>query len=124
MAAVIRQLGAADAGLWIDLLRASLGPDYPDGAVYEPAWFSKEVSPATGHETWAAVDGSRILASASFLQPASQNINPVINLGRQLFHPDSFANGSAEALVGRINELAAERRQIVVSRVPATDNAQ
>jgi hypothetical protein len=59
--------------------------------------------------------------SISFLQPASQTKNRVLNLGRQLFRPECFHDGSAEALLRRISDLAAERRQMMVARVLASD---
>src|SRR5947199_5995095 len=121
---LIRQLNAADAIQWVELLKASLGEDYPDNPVYEPAWAAQQLDPVGGHETWVAEANGSFHASVSFLQPASQTKNPVLNLGRQLFRPESFADGSAEALLGRINGLGAERRQVIVARVLASDHPQ
>jgi len=121
---LIRQLNAADAIQWVELLKASLGEDYPDNPVYEPAWAAQQLDPVGGHETWVAEENGSFHASVSFLQPASQTKNPVLNLGRQLFRPESFADGSAEALLGRINGLGAERRQVIVARVLASDHPQ
>src|SRR6266446_10865515 len=124
MGVLIRQINGSDAAKWQELLRASLGNDYPDQLVYEPEWALHQLDPLSGHETWAAEVNGRLQASVSFLQPASQTKNPVLNLGRQLFRPESFADGSAEALLRRINELGAERRQLVVARVLAADIQQ
>src|SRR5437762_4493482 len=124
MGVVIRQVNGNDAVQWQDLLKASVGEDYPDQQVYEPAWAATQLDLVTGHETWVADADGRFQASVSFLQPASQTKNPVLNLGRQLFRPDSFKDGSAEALLRRINELGAERRQMIVVRVLATDRPQ
>jgi hypothetical protein len=121
MALAIRQLSGTDAGRWLDLLKASLGEDYPDDHVYQPDWLAPQLEPLTGHETWAAEVNGRLQASVSFLQPASQIKNPVLNLGRQLFRPECFHDGSAEALLRRISDLAAARRQITVARVLASD---
>ena len=115
MGVVIRQINGSDAARWQDLLKASIGEDYPDKQVYEPAWASTQLDLVTGHETWVAEANGRWQASVSFLQPASQTKNPVLNLGRPLFRPESFKDGSAEALLRRINELAAERRQMIVA---------
>ncbi len=124
MGVVIRQLNGSDAAQWQDLLQASVGGDYPDRQVYEPAWAAAQLDLATGHETWAAEANGRLQASVSFLQPASQTKNPVLNLGRQLFRPESFQDGSAETLLRRINELGAERRQMIVARVLTSDISQ
>jgi len=121
MALKIRQLSGNDAGRWLDLLKASLGEDYPDDQVYQPGWLAPQLEPLTGHETWAAEVNGRLQGSISFLQPASQIKNPVLNLGRQLFRPECFHDGSAEALLCRISELATERRQMMVARVLASD---
>src|SRR6266550_5509821 len=121
MAITIRQLNGHDAERWLDLLKASVGEDYPDKQVYQPDWLSPQLEPLTGHETWAAEVNGCLHCSVSFLQPASQIKNPVLNLGRQLFRPESFHDGSAEALLRRISDLAVERRQMVVARVLASD---
>src|ERR1041385_4781423 len=121
MAAAIRQLNGNDSARWLDLLETSVGEDYPDQQVYQPDWLAPQLEPLTGHETWAAEVDGRLHGSVSFLQPASQIKNPVLNLGRQLFRPESFRDGSAEALLRRISELAAERGQILVARVLASD---
>ena len=124
MRVLIRQVNGSDAAPWQELLRASLGDDYPDKLVYEPAWALQQLDPVSGHETWVAEDNGRLQASVSFLQPASQTKNPVLNLGRQLFRPESFLDGSAELLLRRINELGVERRQMIVVRVLVGDNSQ
>jgi CRP/FNR family transcriptional regulator, cyclic AMP receptor protein len=124
MGFVIRQLNGNDAADWQELLIASIGKDYPDKQVYELAWCAAQLEPVTGHETWALEANGHLQASVSFLQPASQTKNPVLNLGRQLFHPESFKDGSAEALLRRINKLGAERRQMIVARVLASDRPQ
>jgi hypothetical protein len=124
MPAVIRQLNASDAPQWLELLKAALGEEYPDKQVYDTTWIASQLDPTTGHETWGAEIDGRLHASICFLQPVSQTKNPVLNLGRQLFHPKSFAEGSAEALLRKINELGTERRQMIVVRVLASDNQQ
>src|SRR5438046_1476443 len=103
MDVLIRQINGSDAAKWQELLRASLGNDYPDQPVYEPEWALHQLDPLSGHETWAAEVNGRLQASVSFLQPASQTKNPVLNLGRQLFRPESFTDGTAELLLRRIN---------------------
>src|SRR5437870_5061471 len=121
MAVTIRQLNGNDAARWLDLLKASMGEDYPDNQVYKPDWLAPQLEPLTGHETWSAEVNGRLNGSVSFLQPASQIRIPVLNLGRQLFRPECFHDGSAEALLRRISELAAERRQMMFARVLAAD---
>src|SRR6266487_2585946 len=124
MDVVIRQLNGNDAAQWQELLKASMGEDYPDSPVYDPAWVANQLDPATGHETWASVANGRLQASVSFLQPSSPIKNPVLNLGRQLYRPESFEDGSAETLLRGINALSAERRQLIVARVLASDYSQ
>src|SRR5438876_2368823 len=124
MAVTIRQLNGNDAGRWLDLLKASIGEDYPDNQVYQPDWLSPQLEPLTGHETWAVEANGRLHGSVSFLQPFSQIKKPVLNLGRQLFRPECFHDGSAEMLLRRISDLAVERRQLMVARVPASEPQQ
>src|SRR6266542_3440534 len=121
MAMVIRQLNGNDAGRWLDLLNASMGEDYPDKQVYRLDWLGPQLEPLTGHETWAAEAGGRLYGSVSFLQPVAQLKNPVLNLGRQLFRPECFHDGSAEMLLRHISDLAVERRQMMVARVLASN---
>src|SRR5690349_9030126 len=124
MSATIRLATRNDAALWLELLQETLGSEYPAKEVYDPAWVANQLVPGTGHETWVAEVNGRLHASISFLQPAQANINPVANLGRNLHRRESYPDGSSEALVRRIIELAAERKQTVVVRVPAADNLQ
>src|SRR5436190_19624357 len=98
MAMLIRQLGGSDAGRWLDLLKASMGEDYPDKQVSQPDWLAPQLEPLTGHETWAAEASGRLYGSVSFPQPASQIKNPVLNLGRQMFRPEFIEDRSAEVL--------------------------
>jgi hypothetical protein len=124
MGVSIRQARQEDALQWRELLEASLGEDYPDRQVYEPAWINSQLDPNSGHETWIAEKDGRLESSISFLQPIAQSKNPVLNLGRQLFRPESFGDGTAEALLTRINELGAERGQVIVVRVLVGDQEQ
>jgi hypothetical protein len=55
------------------------------------------------------------------LGPALPNRNPVANLGRELFHPESYDNGGARALVARIIQLSQERGQMLVVRLLASN---
>ena len=124
MGVFIRQARQEDALQWRELLKASLGEDYPDPQVYEPAWVASQLDPISGHETWIAEKDGRLESSISFLQPISQTRNPVLNLGRQLFLPESLGDGVAESLLTRINELGAERGQVIVVRVLVGDQEQ
>ena len=124
MSALIRLATRNDAALWLELLHATLGSEYPSKEVYDPAWIAGELDPASGQETWVAEVNGRLHASISFLQPAQANLNPIANLGRNLHHPESYAAGSSEALLRHVNQLVAERKQIIVVRVLAADNPQ
>jgi hypothetical protein len=124
MSITIRQANREDAQLWLDLLYSTLGPEYPSKCVYDPEWVASQLDPAQGQETWVAEMDGRLQASVCFLSPTDANDNPVANLGRNLNRPESFENGSSQALLSHICELASDRRQMVVTRVPASDNAQ
>ncbi|MHB8521147.1 MAG: cyclic nucleotide-binding domain-containing protein [Limisphaerales bacterium] len=124
MAFVIRQASAEDASQWVQLLKSSMGEEYPIKQVYDPAWTAEQLDPATGSETWVAEASGEFEAAVSILRPFSDHPNPVLNLGRNLFRPDSFSNGAAEALLRKLTELADERNQTAVARVLVSDNAQ
>jgi CRP/FNR family transcriptional regulator, cyclic AMP receptor protein len=125
MSANIRKAAPEDAPAWIALVKAVLGDDHPNKQVYEPAWVTAELaSGLPGNETWVAEDGGKIQASISVLGAVTANENPVCNLGRNLFHPTSYADGSANALLQKLTELAILRRQMCVTRVLASDGPQ
>jgi hypothetical protein len=122
MGFIIRKASVTDATQWLELLKTTLGDEYPDKQVYEPAWVAGQLNPAEPTETWVAEVNGRLLASISLLPPAAENRNRIANLGRHLCHPSSFIDGSSEGLLKKIDELATERKQILVSRVFASDN--
>jgi hypothetical protein len=124
MGTAVRQLNSSDATQWQELLKASLGEDYPDKQVYDPAWVGPQLDPVSGHETWGAETRGKLQAAICFLQPVSQTKNPVLNLGRQLYRPKSFDDGSAEQLLRHIGDLAIKRRQMIVGRVLASDQTE
>ena len=122
--AQVRLATPSDAERLVELVRASIGNDYPGKEVYDPAWTAGQFDPASGQETWIAeVDGT-INAAVTILRASEGNVNPVLNLGRNIFRPDSYTNGSAKTLIQSLNQLACERGQIAVARVPANDNKQ
>lgn len=124
MSAIVRPATRNDAIFWLELLQDTLGSEYPAKEVYDPAWIAKELDPASGQETWVAEADGRLQASISFLRPTAGNVNPITHLGRNLLRQESFADGSSEALVRRVNDLVAEREQMIVVRIPASDNSQ
>jgi hypothetical protein len=124
MVSSIRPASAADAPEWLDLIRASLGNEYPAKEVYDLDWIASQLNPDSGAETWVAEMGGRLQGTISFLQPDGPNANPVANLGRNLIRPESVANGAAENLMRSINELASQRGEMAVVRISALDNAQ
>jgi CRP-like cAMP-binding protein len=125
MGANIRKAATEDAAAWIQLVKATLGENHPNKQIYDPAWFAAELAPGLpGNETWVAEDGGKILASISVLGAVTVNENPVCNLGRNLFDPASYSDGTAEALLNKITQLAVLRRQMCVTRVLASDNPQ
>jgi hypothetical protein len=124
MALVIRQASAKDASQWVELLKISLGEDYPAKQVYDPAWVAEQLDPGTGMETWVADVGGTLAGSVSILPPFTDRPNPVLNLGRQLFRAEGYSDGTAEAVLRKLDELAEQRNQTIVARVLASDNPQ
>ncbi len=122
MGVIIRQAAASDAPRWLELLKASLGEDYSDKQIYDLSWISSQLDPKGDVETWVAEANNRLQASLAFLPPVAPNSNPVANMGRHFNRPESYADGSAEALLGKMNELGTQRKQLIVSRVFASDN--
>jgi hypothetical protein len=124
MGVIIRKSAASDAPAWLELLRANFAEEYPDSQTYDPAWVANQLQDGEGVETWVAEMDGHLQSTVSFLPPSFENNNPVANLGRHLNRPESYANGSAEALMRKIVELASERKQLLVSRVFGSDNPQ
>jgi len=120
----IRTATVADAPQWLDLVRATLGEDYPAKELYDAKWVAPLLDPANGEETWVAESAGRLKASISFLKPWGPSGNPVANLGRNLIRPESVADGSAAALFSAANKMATERGEMAIVRIAATDNAQ
>src|SRR5207249_1577250 len=77
-----------------------------------------------GHETWLADNGGRLMAAISILGPSAKNENPVLNLGRNIFRPESYSDGSGEALLKKLNDLAEQNSRMAVVRVLASENQQ
>src|SRR5436190_407436 len=121
MPVTIRKAAAQDAPAWLELLYYIVGSDYPDAQIYEPAW---AVAQLEENETWFAELNGKLQCALSFLAPAPGNTNPVANIGRHLNHPDSYLNGSAAALIEHAVKFSIERKQVLISRVLASDNHQ
>ncbi len=122
MGLVIRKAAAGDAPGWLDLVKGTLGDDFPDKSLYDTSWIAEQLDPANPVETWVADVNGRLHASASFLPPATENKNPIANIGRHLNRPESFGDGSAEALLRKLGEISLARKQVAVARVLASDN--
>jgi len=146
MAATIRKANSADAPRWLELLRATLGDAHPTQHVYDEEWVKSQLEtgpslegPAkdaarlyrttrrwksSGPETWVAeLDGS-LEATLTLLNPPSGTETPVANLGRNLFRESSYTNGSADELLRHVLDQCAQKKQMVVARVLASDNPQ
>jgi CRP-like cAMP-binding protein len=120
----IRPATVADAPQWLNLVLAALGGDYPAKELYDVHWIGRMLDPANGEETWVAESAGRLQAGISFLRPWGPHGNPVANLGRNLTRPESVADGSAEALLRAVNDIATQRGEMAIVRIAATDNAQ
>ena len=118
----IRPATAADAGAWLELVKAALGEQYPVKEIHDLNWIARELSPGALNETWVAQADGSLRASVSFLGIEGLKTNPIANLGRMLFRPDSLTDGSAKALLQKVNELADQRGETVITRVSPLDN--
>jgi len=123
MSVLIRLANRSDAPLWIDLLRVTLGNDYPAKEVYDLEWVARELGAGNERQTWVAEEKGRLLASISFLEPIIATRNPVANLGRCLIRPDSLMNGAAQQLMDKLEVVVAEQKQLAIMRVPLSDKA-
>jgi len=123
MSTLIRLASRSDAPLWIDLLRVTLGNDYPAKEVYDLEWVARELDASEDQETWVAEDKGGLVAAISFLGHIAATHNPVANLGRCLFRPESYLNGTVQNLIGRVVAVVAERKQLAIVRVPVADPA-
>jgi hypothetical protein len=88
-----------------------------------PEWIAAQLDPAAGNPTWVAEADGRLLASVSLLSHTTDNPNPIFNLGRHLNRRENYSDGSAEALLRSICDLADQHGQWTVGRVQAADNA-
>lgn len=120
----IRPATPNDAPQWLELIRASFGDNYPATEVYDLDWIGAQLDPANGPETWVAEDAGAIKGSISFLRGESTNPNPVCNVGRNVFRPESFADGSALTLLRAVTDVTNDRKQMAVIRVAAAENGQ
>ena len=120
----IRPAKAADAAPWLDLAKAALGDQHPAKDLFDLKWIAHEFSPGTTNETWVAEANGSLRASISILGTDGPKTNPISNLGRMLFRPESFNDGSAKALLQAVNDLADKRGEMVITRVSPLDNPQ
>ncbi len=123
MSALVRLANRTDAPLWVELVQAVLGRDYPAKQVYDLAWVGAELGAGDERETWLVENQGRLSASISFLKPVVATNNPVVNLGRCLFRPEAFFDGIATRLLGQVTAAAATRRKMAVARIAAADQA-
>ncbi|HHY86540.1 MAG TPA: cyclic nucleotide-binding domain-containing protein [Verrucomicrobia bacterium] len=124
MSLTIRKATPADTQNWLQLLKEVLGSDPAAAQAYDLHRVSGQILGPGVQEVWLAEVDGRINASVSFLQPDAPSANPVANLGRYLALPESYTNGSAEALMSGVNEICAQRKHMAVTRVPGSDTAQ
>lgn len=123
MAITIRRAKPEDAFKWLDLVNGSLGGGFPDARIYNGEWIAAQFDPDTGQETWVAECDARFEASVTLLSPTTDNVNPVLNLGRQLNRGESYENGAASMLLKQMSALADDRGHWAVARVRAADFA-
>ena len=124
MALVIRKAVPGDAERWLQLLHQALGADASPEQFSEFASDGQQLTGSRAEETWVAEVDGELHASVSILGTEQPNNNPIANLGRYLALPQSYQDGSAEALISGVNDVCVSRRHIAVTRVAASDNAQ
>lgn len=124
MPASIRESTSEDADKWLDLLKACFGADHPAKQVYDLKWIKVELGKNPNSKTKVAELDGKLQASVAVLSPFPSAENPVCNLGRNLFRPESYANGAAEALITGLRDECAKTNTIIVTRVLASDKAQ
>jgi hypothetical protein len=120
----IREATPQDAPQWLDLLRCALGDDFPAAEAYDANWIKGQLQPGGENRTYVADLDGKLQAAISTLGPSGATGNPVTNLGRNLFRPESYHNGAAEALLRKIEELSAQEKHLIVVRILASDNSQ
>ena len=106
----IRPATAADAASWLELVKAALGEQYPAKELYDLNWIARELAPGALNETWVAQANGSLRASVSFLGIEGLKTNPIANLGRMLFRRDSLTDGSAKALLQKVNRTGRPAR--------------
>jgi len=119
----IRKASVTDAPAWQQLLQGAVGKDYPDQQIFDPAWGATQLQEAEA-ETWVAEEGGKITAALSFLSPSMESRNPVGNIGRHFNSGEAFSSGAAALLLQKAVEMALERKQLLISRVIASDRQQ
>lgn len=119
MGSIVRLAATNDAPQYLDLIKVVLGEDYPDKQVYDMPWILTQFGPASDMETWVVEANGKLNGAISILPPLLSNTNPIANLGRQLFRPESYADGSAGELLRKVTELTRERKQHCVARALA-----
>jgi CRP/FNR family cyclic AMP-dependent transcriptional regulator len=120
----IRMATEHDAADWQQLLKQVLGSDKVAENVYDLSRLGEQLVGPQIDQTWLAEVNGKLRGSISLLASNSTIADPVANLGRYIVVPESYQEGSAEALLRGMNEVCLQRRQTAVMRVPASDNAQ
>lgn len=123
MDVTIRPSTPDDAPTWLSLVRAILGDEHPAKKVYDTGWILEEMGDNDDSQAWLALGDGAIQASVTLLS-STRDQNPVTNIARNLFLPESYENGSAEALIRQISDLAEARQEMIVTRVLASDMVQ
>ena len=101
MGSTIRRATAADAPKWLDLVQATLGAQYPVKAIYDPAWIAGQLDADDGPGNLGGGSRRPVQWQYFLSQAGRSSSNPVANLGRNLFRPESMADGSAEGCSDR-----------------------
>ncbi len=118
----IRPSTPDDAPSWLSLLKNAIGDDHPTKEIYDPAWIMQELGDNETTKTWVAEKDGMIVGSVSILAPFPSPETPVINLAREIFVEEAYSDGSAEALLAHVAEQDPENREMIVTRVLASDN--
>jgi len=121
MSVNIRPSTPDDAPSWLSLVKSAIGEDHPSKQLYDPAWITAELGENEGSKTWVAEADGMLMGSVTILAPFPSEENPVMNLAREIFLPEAYENGAAEALIDQVASQDSDKKMMTVTRLLASD---